>query len=64
MKKYTPKNWNTLVIACVLGLLYAGFLIFNGQQGITSAGLLAFGFVMLLVAVILLVVNRYFREKG
>lgn len=64
MKKYTQKNWNLLVSACSLGLLWSGLLIYQSQGGITTTALIAFGFVVLLVLLILWVVNRFFRVRG
>lgn len=59
MKKYSKRNWNTLVIAGVLGLLYAGYLTDNNGGGLNSATLIAFGILIVMVAAILFVINKF-----
>lgn len=63
MKKYSQKNWYMLVLACTLGVIYAGYSIYSSQGGISSTGSVAFGVVVLMVLVLLLVVNKFYRIR-
>ncbi len=63
MKKYSQKNWKTLKIACLLGVLYGGYQIYHSEGRITATACESFGIVILMALIILFVVNKYYREK-
>ena len=64
MKKYSQKNWNLLVVAYVIGFLFAAYRIYSAFGKIDWAGLIALGIVAGLILIILFVVNKFYRERS
>lgn len=63
MKKYTKKNWNLLIIALVIGFVFAGYKIYTAYGKVDTTGVLALGILAALILLILFVVNKFYREK-
>lgn len=63
MKKYWKKNYSILKIACMLGLGYAGYLIYENQDGITLSAGVAFVGCVLIVMALLSVSKRFFGAR-
>lgn len=64
MKKYSQKNWNLLIIACVLGFLFAAYKIYSAYGKLDSNGITALGIIAGLILIILFVVNKFYRERS
>ncbi|MFI5452192.1 hypothetical protein ACHMWN_08555 [Pedobacter sp. UC225_61] len=64
MKKYTQKNFSMLVIACIIGVLYATYLMYDRSGGLGDTELITIGFLIGLVLLILWVVRRFMMDRA